>query len=339
MTDDLTVLPIDAVITWVDGNDPAHKAKLNAFLGKKTEARPVGANASRFHDSGEINYCVASLLKFSPWLRTIFILTDAQSPPLMEMIANTPYADKIKLVDHRDIFSGYEQYLPTFNTRSITTMLWRIPGLAENFLYINDDFMLIQPVEPSAFFVDDKVVIRGSWKTFSENRWDKQIINLFKRLAGKPLTDEKKRKSYTAAIELAAKVLGFEKKYYDLPHNPHAWKKSILKDFYAAHPEILHANSCEKLRSSQQFVSESLMVHLAIKQKRAILDNRFKVLQLKPGEQSFHRINSKLKKADVDKNVIFVCVQTFEQASLESQELIFSWLNNRIGRIEQLSQR
>lgn len=336
MISDLAVLPIDAVITWVDGNDPAHKAKLEAYFGKKTESRPVGANASRFHDSGEINYCVASLLKYAPWLRTIFILTDAQSPPLMQLIANTPYADKIKLVDHCDIFSCYEQYLPTFNTRSITTMLWRIPGLAENFLYINDDFMLIRPVEPTAFFVDDKVVIRGSWKTFSENRWDKKIINIFKRLVGKPLADGRKRKSYTAAIELAAKVLDFDKKYYDLPHNPHAWKKSILKKFYSAHPKILHANSCEKLRSSQQFVSESLMAHLAIKYKKAILDNTYKTLQLKPGEQNIAKIKHKLSSADADSHFVFACVQTLEKASEDSQALILKWLNHRIGSLDQL---
>ncbi len=334
MTSDLAVLPIDAVITWVDGSDPAHNAKLEACFGKKKEVRPVGANASRFHDSGEINYCVASLLKFAPWLRTIFIVTDAQSPPLMQLIANTSYADKIKLVDHRDIFSGYEQYLPTFNTRSITTMLWRIPGLAENFLYLNDDFVLIKPVLPEYFFQNDKVVIRGSWRTFSENRWDKKTINFFKSLLRKPLIDIKKRTSYAAAIELAAKVIGFENKYYDLPHNPHAWKKSILEDFYFAHPEILHANSCEKLRSPQQFVSESLMAHLAIAQQKVIFDNVYKTLHLKPGEQGIAKIKNKLALADADKNFVFACVQTLEKASPDSQALILAWLNRRVGRLE-----
>ena len=28
-------LTIDAVITWVDGNDPGHKAKMQSYLGKK----------------------------------------------------------------------------------------------------------------------------------------------------------------------------------------------------------------------------------------------------------------------------------------------------------------
>ena len=29
-------LTIDAAITWVDGNDPRHKAKMQSYLGKKS---------------------------------------------------------------------------------------------------------------------------------------------------------------------------------------------------------------------------------------------------------------------------------------------------------------
>ena len=29
-------LTIDAVITWVDGNDPRHKAKMQSYLGQET---------------------------------------------------------------------------------------------------------------------------------------------------------------------------------------------------------------------------------------------------------------------------------------------------------------
>src|SRR6185503_702856 len=112
-------LPIDAVIPWVDGSDPAHKAKLDAHFGKEIDQRPAGADPTRFHDSGEINLCIASLLKFAPWLRTIFIITDEQTPEICSHLSRTAYADRVRVVDHRDIFDGYEEYLPTFNTRSI----------------------------------------------------------------------------------------------------------------------------------------------------------------------------------------------------------------------------
>ena len=73
--------PIDAVITWVDGADPAHAARLAAFLG--TSARPTAAHATRFSDAGEIEWCVASILRFAPWIRTIHVVTDRQVPPLV----------------------------------------------------------------------------------------------------------------------------------------------------------------------------------------------------------------------------------------------------------------
>src|SRR5690242_19748159 len=128
--------PIDAVVTWVDGNDPAHKAKLEARFGKDVQKHPIGAHPIRFHDSGEIDYCLTSLLKFAPWLRTIFILTDNQVPSIVSALVPTPFADRVRVVDHRQVFCGFEEYLPTFNIRSIMTMLWRMPGLADNFLYL-----------------------------------------------------------------------------------------------------------------------------------------------------------------------------------------------------------
>jgi hypothetical protein len=60
--------------------------------------------------------------------------------------------DNVRIVDHREIFRGYEQLLPTFNSLAIECMLWRIEGLADRFLYFNDDMMLVRPVEPPTSF-------------------------------------------------------------------------------------------------------------------------------------------------------------------------------------------
>jgi len=35
---------------------------------------------------------------------------------------------------------------------AIETMLWRIEGLADRFLYFKDDMMLVGPVKPADFF-------------------------------------------------------------------------------------------------------------------------------------------------------------------------------------------
>ena len=59
--------------------------------------------------------------------------------------------------------------LPTFNSYAIETMLWRIEGLADRFLYFNDDMMLVGPVEPTDFFSNEgKVKLRGRWSNWNE---------------------------------------------------------------------------------------------------------------------------------------------------------------------------
>jgi Stealth protein CR2, conserved region 2/Stealth protein CR1, conserved region 1/Stealth protein CR3, conserved region 3 len=329
-------LPIDAVITWVDGSDPAHKAKLNAQLRRQTDQRPAGANPARFHDSGEISLCVLSLLAFAPWLRKIFIVTDEQTPEICSLLSKTAYADKVRVVDHREIFIGFEEYLPTFNSLSISTMLWRVPGLAENFLYLNDDFVLIQPTLPEYFFQREKVVIRGCWKTFSANQVGREVFALITHLFKHESSTAEKHASYRKGMESGAKILGFADKYLDLPHNPHSWKKSLLQEFYQTFPELLRQNASFKFRSHEQLYPESLMAHLAIKQRKAIVDNHFKVLQLKPGEQTAGRIKAKLAAAEADANFVFACVQSLEDASAKCRSMIWKWLDERIGSQELL---
>jgi len=127
--------PIDVVITWVDGSDEVHQARLNRLLSQLNITRPIGAKPTRYNQCGELDYCVQSILHFAPWIRDIYIVTDAQVPPLMQEIAQTEDAHRVKLVDHRDIFKGYEHYLPVFNSISIETFLCRIETLSSRFLY------------------------------------------------------------------------------------------------------------------------------------------------------------------------------------------------------------
>ena len=67
----------------------------------------------------------------------------------------------VVVVDHRQIFAGFEQYLPTFNSTSIESLLYRIPGLSDRFVYFNDDIFLIQPTKLSDFFDGNIPKLRG----------------------------------------------------------------------------------------------------------------------------------------------------------------------------------
>lgn len=328
--------PIDAVITWVDGSDPQHAKKLDDYLASIGKSRPRSASKTRFHNAGEIDYCVTSILKFAPWIRTIFIVTDNQQPQIFQKLKGTKFESKIKIIDHKEIYKGYEQVLPTFNSSSILTMLWRIPELSEYFVFFNDDIFLINPVKPENFFENEKPVLRGSWRVMNEYLPHKVMISKIRSILGLRVNTDKVRPSHRERQQLAAKLAGFDKKYLRLPHVPHVWKKSTFANFFAQFPERLISNIEPKFRSASQFVVEALACHLEIKSNTAVFDPVTRNVQLKPGEQSLWRIKDKLKAADKSDRLLFVCLQSVEVASEDKQKLIFSWLDKRIGSVEDL---
>jgi len=140
--------PIDAVYTWVDGEDPAWLARKNAALGSEGNAglSTLAANDSRFTSRDELMYSLRSLDRYAEWIRTIYLVTDDQVPAWLD--TSNP---RIKVVSHREIF-GDTGRLPTFNSHAIETRLHRIPGLSEHYLYMNDDVFFGREVSPELFF-------------------------------------------------------------------------------------------------------------------------------------------------------------------------------------------
>lgn len=323
---------LDAVIPWVDGADPAHRARLDAYLAGLGGARPTAARATRFHDAGELDWCVASILRYAPWFRLIHVVSDRQTPGLFARLRGTPYAARVRLVDHREIFAGFESCLPTFNSRSISSLLWRIPGLAEHYVCFNDDFMILRPLEADAFFRDGCVVLRGGWHAQS----GRGALGGLRRVLGRLRGGDAGRAGNREAQELSARLAGFAQRYYRLPHVPYPYRRSTLQAFFAAHAGALERNIAHRLRSPEQFLAESLAAHLEIARGRAVLDDRLRVVQLKPGEQREWRLRAKLGEADRDARVAFACVQSLDQAGDALRAEIAGWLDRRIGRIEGL---
>ena len=56
----------------------------------------------------------------------------------------------VTVVPHAEIMPA--DALPTFNSHAIETSLHHVPGLAEHWLYFNDDFFLGRPLRPEALF-------------------------------------------------------------------------------------------------------------------------------------------------------------------------------------------
>ena len=99
-------IPIDAVITWVDGNDPLHQKKMSLALSSEKRKKH---NVGKYKEAGEIYYCVLSIIKFAPFVRRVFIVTDNQVPLFVKN--KKIHDERIKVVDHKEIFRGLEEYL------------------------------------------------------------------------------------------------------------------------------------------------------------------------------------------------------------------------------------
>lgn len=134
--------PIDFVITWVDGNDPAWQAEKAKYQKATGDAR-----ANRYREWDTLRYWFRGVEKYAPWVNRIFFVTWGHLPAWL----NTEHP-KLKIVNHKDYIP--EEYLPTFSSRPIDMNFHRIEELSEHFVYFNDDMFLIRPVERSDFFVN-----------------------------------------------------------------------------------------------------------------------------------------------------------------------------------------
>lgn len=143
--------PIDLVYTWVDGSDPAWQERKNAVLreldlgGTSRDAY----DAARYRNHDELKYSLRSVAMYADFVRHVYIVTDDQTPEWLNL-ANP----RVTVVPHKEIFQGAGR-LPTFNSHAIEARLHHIDGLAEHYLYLNDDFLFCRRVLPSLFFLSN----------------------------------------------------------------------------------------------------------------------------------------------------------------------------------------
>ena len=159
---------IDFVVTWVDGSDPVWQAKKEKYTSVRASE---GNTEVRYRDWNTLKYWFRGVEKFAPWVRYVWFVTDDQKPEWLNI--DHP---KLRWVKHSDFIP--EEYLPTFNSNAIEWNLHRIKGLAEHFVYFNDDMFLIRDTKPEDFFVDGlpcdlpRIMIQYATEFFSYMRFN-----------------------------------------------------------------------------------------------------------------------------------------------------------------------
>ena len=135
---------IDFVIPWVDGSDPEWLAEFNKYAPTE-QRRDIDRSEKRYRDYGLLRYWFRGVEKFAPWVNKVHFITCGQKPAWLNLAA-----PKLHWVRHSDYIRA--EYLPVFSSHPIEIGMRAIPGLAEHFVYFNDDLFLTASVKKNFFF-------------------------------------------------------------------------------------------------------------------------------------------------------------------------------------------
>lgn len=301
---------IDAVITWVDGDDPIHKRKREAYLD---DTAPVSSiQSTRFASSGEIRFAVQSLLQFCPFLRRIYVVTDDQHPSELDTILAAH--SNVRIVDHREAFGEHADLLPVFSSRSIETVVHRIPGLAEHFLYLNDDIFVGRKMKAEDFFDQGIPIIRGNFQRFPSKltKWLKSKIR-------------NTRPGYNAAQRDAASLVGYRKTYLLAEHQPHPMRRSTLERYYENREAELRAQISHRFRSADQVSPIGMSNHLEIL-AGARVERPLDVGYVRPNRPTGDALVEVMAKLQGNAFASF-CVQSLDQMSQDDRQIVLAGLN------------
>lgn len=251
-------MDIDFVVTWVDMDDPEWQNEFSKYSGDRNNEKNSVSKA-RFRDYGFLKYWFRGVEKFAPWVRKIHFVTSGQKPDWLD--ENNP---KIHLVNHKDFIPT--EFLPTYNSVVIERYMYRIPGLAEHFVYFNDDFFIINNITEERFFKNglprDIAVFtyNPSWSQwYVRIKNNIRLINRHfdKKEVMRQWHDKWFHKSYGSKARWNY-LLQFYNKFITLrvPHNAQPYLKSTFEEVWAEEGEELTKTSVNRFRATNDYTPE-----------------------------------------------------------------------------------
>lgn len=250
-------MDIDIVVLWVDGNDPAWRAEKAKYQGKTLDD---SNSANRFRDWGLMPFWFRGVEKFAPWVRKVHFVTCGHVPEFLNL--NHP---KLHHVKHTDFLPP--EVLPTFSSHAIEMNLHRIPGLAEHFVYFNDDTFLLRPMPETSFFREGLPCTCGSeypmelvgeigiWQHAAVNNlgvinahFDKkqQVKQFAGKYANRAYRWQDNVRTRAAEMLFPNHFTGFKNL-----HAPAAYRKSTFEAVWEAEPELLRHTTEHRFRSAE----------------------------------------------------------------------------------------
>ena len=241
---------IDVVVMWVDGNDPAWQKvyKECRFGDAETDFN------MRYRDWGIFKYWFRGIDKFMPWVRKVHFVTWGHLPEWLD--TTNP---KLHVVRHEDYIPA--EFLPTFNSTVLEKFFHRIEGLAEHFVYFNDDAFVIKSMKREDFFKEGKVVDILSFEpicAYSYVYWGYEKLNESTILARHFNKKEGMKKHFwhyfSFKYPLKYKLYNASEFFYPhftsilSAHNPSPMLKSTYEELWECEREALELSAKNKFR-------------------------------------------------------------------------------------------
>ncbi|TFD58998.1 sugar phosphotransferase [Cryobacterium suzukii] len=271
---------IDLVFSWVDGSSDEFQRE----RAKRMKSYVVGEgddSDARFRQIDELKYALRSVYMFAPWIRRIFIATDSPAP---EWLAEHP---RVTIMRSEDFFVD-TSVLPIHNSHAVESQLHHIPGLAEHFLYSNDDMFFGRPVGPELFFSPGGVT---------------KFVEAATRI-GLGENDPTRSGFENAARVNRALLRGRFGKVTTrhLEHTPAPMRKSVLLELEQEFPEDFSRTAASRFRSATDIsVTNSLYHYYALMTGRAVAQTQVRSLYIETTLRiALRQMNHLRKRRDQD---------------------------------------
>jgi hypothetical protein len=246
---DAVDFPVDIVYTWVDGGDESWQASFRetaAKLGRNLSESAL--DPARYAHRDELRYSLRSIWAFAGWVRRIYIVTAGQRPAWLRE------SDRVRVVDHRELFPA--SALPTFNSHAIESVLHRIDGLAEHFVYFNDDVFVGRPLTPIHFFTPNGLA-RSFWSPSRVPGYEAEDLQSY---------DAAARRGQELMFERYGRMSG-----YKPLHSPHSVRRSVMADIETEFEEAFERTEHSRFRAPADLsIPASFAQHVALVTGRAV---------------------------------------------------------------------
>jgi len=180
-----------------------------------------------------LRFALRSLEYFAGWVRQVVLIVGQDPPAWLNL--NNP---KLRIVRHEEFMDNGD--LPTFNSHAIEARIHHIDGLADHFIYLNDDFFIGRPLRPEHFFYGN-----GLMRFFPSpaTPLDPNPPNQYDSAA----TAARKQ-----ARDILARDLGFVATRR-LQHAPYAMQLDVLREMEERWPNEFAATAASRVRAPSDY--------------------------------------------------------------------------------------